>query len=125
MVTFLIFALGGLIYGLLEILWRGFTHWTMLILGGLCSAMGYAVSGLHINFPKKLLLCTTIITTLEFFAGVIVNIIFRWQVWDYSSQPLNILGQICPRYCLLWGLLSAVGLPLCSRLRRLPGRRPA
>ena len=31
-----IFLIGGLGYGLLEILWRGRTHWSMLLTGGVC-----------------------------------------------------------------------------------------
>lgn len=29
-------VVGGLIYMGIEIIWRGYTHWTMGILGGLC-----------------------------------------------------------------------------------------
>ena len=32
----LIYAAGGLLYGLIEILWRGWTHWSMVLCGGLC-----------------------------------------------------------------------------------------
>ena len=31
----LIYAAGGLLYGLIEILWRGWTHWSMVLCGGL------------------------------------------------------------------------------------------
>ena len=29
----LIYTLGGLLYGAIELLWRGWTHWTMLQIG--------------------------------------------------------------------------------------------
>ena len=29
-------AIGSIIYMSLEILWRGYTHWTMGVLGGIC-----------------------------------------------------------------------------------------
>lgn len=32
----LIFILGGAAYGLLETLFRGYTHWTMVLTGGAC-----------------------------------------------------------------------------------------
>ena len=32
----LIFVIFGLAYGLIEILWRGYTHPSMVILGGIC-----------------------------------------------------------------------------------------
>lgn len=31
-----LFVVGGLLYAVIEILWRGYTHWTMAILGGMC-----------------------------------------------------------------------------------------
>ena len=31
-----LFVTGGLVYMSLELLWRGYTHWTMGILGGIC-----------------------------------------------------------------------------------------
>ena len=29
-----LFAMGGGTYGLIEVLWRGYTHWSMALLGG-------------------------------------------------------------------------------------------
>ena len=31
-----LFDVGGLLYILIELLWRGWSHWTMSILGGIC-----------------------------------------------------------------------------------------
>ena len=31
-----LFDVGGLLYVLIELIWRGRSHWTMFILGGLC-----------------------------------------------------------------------------------------
>ena len=36
-----------------------------------------------------------IITIFEFIVGVIVNIILKWNVWNYATVPFNIMGQIC------------------------------
>ena len=36
-----LFDVGDLLYVLIELIWRGHSHWTMFILGGLCgSAIG-------------------------------------------------------------------------------------
>ena len=59
------------------------------------------------------------ITTVEFVAGCIVNLRLHWQVWDYSSLPFNLLGQICPRFILMWFALSIPGVALCTLLHRL------
>ena len=113
-----VFALGSILYGLTEILWRGWTHWTMLLCGGICFALMYLVSGSGLSLVKKWLLSTCIITTVEFVAGCIVNLRLHWQVWDYSSQPFNLLGQICPRFILMWFALSIPGVALCTLLHR-------
>lgn len=111
-----VYLLGAALYGGIEILWRGFTHWTMLILGGLCFSLMYLLSAASLPFAVKLLLSALCITVLEFGVGYLVNIILGWQVWDYSSRPLNILGQVCPLYTLFWGILSIPGLSLCGWL---------
>ena len=97
----LIYAAGGLLYGLIEILWRGWTHWSMVLCGGLCFLVMYLISGLPLCLMKKCVLS------------------LGWNVWDYSAERLNLLGQICPRFALLWLLLSVPGLWLCSRIRRV------
>ena len=114
-----VFALGSILYGLTEILWRGWTHWTMLLCGGICFTLMYLVSGSELSLVKKWLLSTCIITTVEFVAGCIVKLRLHWQVWDYSSLPFNLLGQICPRFILMWFALSIPGVALCTLLHRL------
>ncbi len=115
----LIYAAGGLLYGLIEILWRGWTHWSMVLCGGLCFLMMYLISGLPLCLVKKCVLSSAAICTAEFYTGCLVNLRLGWNVWDYSAEGLNLLGQICPRFALLWLLLSVPGLWLCSRIRKM------
>lgn len=49
-----------------------------------------------------------IITVYEFAVGLIVNLWFGWDVWDYTDQPGNILGLICPLFSLFWFMLSLI-----------------
>ena len=114
-----VFVFGSILYGLIEILWRGWTHWTMLLCGGLCITLMYLVSGSELSLPKKWILSACIITTVEFVAGCIVNLRLHWQVWDYSALPFNLLGQICPQFILMWFALSIPGTALCTLLHRL------
>lgn len=118
-----VFTGGGLIYGMLELLFRGRTHWSMLIAGGVCSALIYAVNA-HFRIPlhRKWLLGGVMITTVEFIAGCIVNIRLGWQVWDYSAHPFHIMGQICPAFFALWYLLSIPAVWLCGKVRTLMER---
>ena len=111
---------GGIIYGLIEFFARGYTHWTMVILGGICFL---AVGSLNEHFDwdtpfiLQMLAGGGIITFLEFATGYIVNIALEWNIWDYSNEWCNLLGQICPKYTFFWILLSAVAIILDDYLR--------
>lgn len=115
----LIFLTGASFYSLIETLWRGYTHWTMSVTGGLVLLTVYSVNRRsHRPFWQRCCLSAGIITLYEFVVGCIVNLRLGWNVWDYSSRPLNILGQICPLFCFLWILLSCPVIGLCNLLRR-------
>ena len=60
-----------------------------------------------------------IFTVVEFFVGILVNLIYKWDVWDYSHKPFNILGQVCPEYSFKWFLLCLALLGASSVLRTL------
>ncbi len=115
-----VFAFGAVCYSLLEILWRGFTHWSMALTGGFCFAAIYQIqqklSGAALW--RKALLGCALITGAEFVVGCIVNLWLRWEVWDYSAHPLNLLGQICPLFSLVWFALCLFAFPLCALLQR-------
>ena len=49
---------------------------------------------------------TLLITALEFVTGCLVNLHLGWDVWDYATQPLNLMGQVCIGFSALWFLLS-------------------
>ena len=103
---------GGLLYILIETIWRGYSHWTMFVLGGICFlALGMINEVLPWEMPlwQQMLLGACIITSMEFLTGCIVNLWLGWHVWDYSGMPGNILGQICPQYFLLWLPVSLAG----------------
>ena len=39
-----IFFIGGILYALIEIIFRGYTHWSMVITGGLCFLIFYILN---------------------------------------------------------------------------------
>ena len=98
-------AIGGFTYLLIELLWRGHTHWSMGIVGGLC---GYAIGLINEIFPwelaiwKQTLIGAAVTTCIEFISGCIINLVLKWNVWDYSNLPFNILGQVCLYFFVLW-----------------------
>lgn len=118
---FCVFSLGGLCYGLIEILWRGYTHWTMGLTGGAAFLGIYLINEKYrrLPLPLRCLFGCGIITTLELGVGLLVNKVFRLHVWDYSRQPLNLFGQICPLFSFAWFLLSFPACRLCSRLKQI------
>ena len=100
-----LFDVGGLLYILIELAWRGWSHWTMFILGGICFInLGLINEVLPWSMPlwQQVLIGAVGITILEFLTGCIVNLWLGWGVWDYSNLLGNILGQVCPQYALLW-----------------------
>ena len=113
-------AAGGLLYIILELVWRGHSHWTMFALGGLCFALIGLINELIpwcMPLWKQALIGAAIITGLEFLTGCIVNLGLGWHVWDYSGMPLNLLGQICILYILLWIPVSIIAIILDDWLR--------
>ena len=99
-----VFILGGWFYGSVEILYRGYTHWSMALTGGAVLLTFYFLLPYLSSTPLFVAAAVgaLIITTYEFFMGCIVNLWFKWNVWDYSDCPGNILGQICPQYTVYW-----------------------
>ena len=120
-------TIGGLIYVLLELIWRGYSHWTMFLLGGTCFVLlGLINEILDWDTPLTLqmLIGCTIITVLEFIAGCVVNLWLGWNVWDYSDIKFNILGQISLFSSIGWYFISFVGITLDDWLRyRLFGEK--
>lgn len=115
-----LFLIGGFTYYLIEILWRGYSQWTMICLGGICFIlMGYINEFYSWDTPlwKQCGMSALIITVLEFITGCIINIKLGWNVWNYSDIPFNLLGQVCLPYSVLWVLLSYVGIFLDDFIR--------
>lgn len=115
----IVFLLGGVSYSLIEVIFRGFTHWTMLLLGGTAFLMIYLTNIIFEGKPVflKCAAGTLIITLSEFAAGCVINIAFKMNVWDYSSMKYNLLGQICPKYSIAWFFLCIPALFLCEKIR--------
>ena len=116
-----VFLIGGVTYAMIEIMWRGNTHWTMVLLGGLCFLTLYKLFGYMSNYSliEKCVLGAIVITTLEFVVGCIVNLVFHMNVWNYSRMPLNLSGQICILYSTLWGGLCIPINFIANKIRKV------
>ena len=116
---FFIWALGGILYYTIEVTFRGFSHWSMFVLGGFC-LLFFGWQGLLLKWQDPLWLqvlrCTLFVGAGEFITGMIVNKWMKWGVWDYSNQPLQLFGQVCVPFLILFSGLCALGILLSGYL---------
>lgn len=103
-------------YGTIEILYRGSTHWTMLLAGGIALVF---LQQINLRFAAVPLLVRCGmgafgITGIELAFGLLFNHVLGLSVWDYSAEWGNILGQVCPRFTVMWFLLC---IPVLGGLR--------
>lgn len=116
----LLLALGGISYGIIELLWRHRTHWSMVVTGGVCFVTLYRIFSKIKNTAIfiKCIIGSTVITVVELIVGCVVNLQLKLEVWDYSKMPFNLLGQICPLYSILWGGLTLPIIFVCNKLQK-------
>ena len=114
----MLFFLGGAGYVLLELLYRGRSHYSMFLAGGLCFLLLGKLEEVEPRLPGVIrpLVGAGIITTVELAAGLIFN--RDYAVWDSRGIPGNFCGQICPKFTLLWIPLAWGAGKLYRRLRR-------
>lgn len=114
-----VYAIGSIAYRFIEILWRGYTHWTMGVLGGICFFVIYITEHKmsHCSLIKKALISSCFITAAELTAGIIINKLLGLDVWDYSNMKFNLAGQISLLYSVFWFFLCIPSHILCKILK--------
>lgn len=113
-----VFLIGCFLYSLIEITARGYTHWSMTLTGGVCMVFIYHMTvDTDTNILFKCLAGAAFITAAEFAVGIVVNIVFKWNVWDYSDMPANIMGQICLPFSIIWFMLCLAGYKISKFIR--------
>ncbi|WP_370545580.1 putative ABC transporter permease [Clostridium sp. CAG:221] len=119
MMSSILFFIYGFMYYIIEVLYRGYSHWSMFFLGGLCGVIIGLLNEKNktISVLKQGIYGALIVTILEFIIGYIVNILLGWNIWDYSNVPFNFLGQICLPFTIIWFILSVFCIYLDDFLR--------
>lgn len=118
--TIFMFYIGFTAYISIEVLYRGHSHWSMGILGGICFLI---IGGLNqtytwdLDLILQMSISSVVITALELVAGLILNVWLGLGIWDYSNLHYQFMGQISLLYSLLWMPLSLVGIFLDDWLR--------
>lgn len=117
-----LFYLGGCAYVGLELLWRGRSHGSMFLAGGLCFLLIGHLGEVEPKLPlaARCVAGAGIVTMVELGIGLLCN--RSYQVWDYRGQVGNFLGQICPAFSLLWIPVSLLAIVLYDFLDRRLGK---
>ena len=115
----LLFILTGGIYYTIEMCYRGYSHWSMFILAGICGVCFIDtpnnIYSFEMDYIKQILMSTTLCTCAEGLTGYIVNIWLGLNVWDYSNLPLSFFyGQCNLLFVGAWFILCAIGIILCD-----------
>lgn len=116
----LLFLLCSIIYCGIEIVYRGWTHWTMALLSGilgvLCIDTPNNILGYDIDYSIQVLISTILCTIGEGITGLIVNVKFKLHIWDYSALPFTFFwGQCNLFFVFAWALIiGAFGIFFCD-----------
>lgn len=126
-----LFLIGGATYALLEVIWRGYTHVTMFVLGGVLFIVLGALNENLLEWDTPLfiqgLIGAVVVTSAELTSGIVLNLWLGMNVWSYSDIPFNFMGQICLPFSLLWVPVSMAAIVLDDYIRfwLFGERRPA
>lgn len=104
-----LFIIGGFAYCLLEISVRGYSHISMFAAGGMCFVLVGGISKLlreKMPLVLRMVIGALIITLIELVTGIIVNVWLGLEVWDYTGQRMNYMGQVCLLFSLIWFLIT-------------------
>lgn len=116
----LLFIVCGAFYYFIEVLYRGYSHWSMFILAGICGVFFIDTPNniytFDLDYAIQIAISTVLCTIAEGLTGIYVNIIHDWHVWDYSNLPFTFFcGQCNLFFVAAWALLiGCVGIFLCD-----------
>ena len=98
-----LFLLCSVIYCGIEIVYRGWTQWSMALLSGILGAL-------------QVLASTIICTIGEGITGLVVNVKMGLNVWDYSTLPFTFFwGQCNLFFVFAWALIIGLfGIFFCD-----------
>lgn len=118
--SLIIFVIGALAYGFIEISARGYTHISMGLLGGVSMLVIHFSNDARregMNYFYQLIIIVVFITSIELITGEILNVRLGMRIWDYSRVPMNLDGQICLRFSFIWLILSSAGIIIDDFIR--------
>ena len=115
-----LFWFGGSFYVTLEVIYRQYSHISMLILTGLVFIIIDLLNeiwGWETSLILQILIGTVIATVGEFITGCVVNLWLGLNVWDYSNLSFNLYGQVCLQFTLIWMPIILLAIVLGDVIR--------
>lgn len=109
----ILFSIGFFLYSLIEVLFRGYTYFTMGILGGIILLLVDSINNKlswNIDLIWQGIIGSFAITTCELVLGEILKILNISSMWDYSNMPFNYDGVICVPFSIIWIFISIIGI---------------
>ena len=110
----------GFIYCMIEILFRGWSHWSMFVLAGFlgvfCIDSINNVLSFDCDYIVQILISTILCTIGEGISGIILNVWLQLNVWDYSKMAFGtfFFGQCNILFCFAWALIISVVIFYCD-----------
>lgn len=87
----------------------GYTSLWIFPIGGLCAVIIGSLNDrprYHNSILwRQILIGGTLITIVELLSGIFFNLYLHFNLWDYSQDKFNFMGQICLRNCIWWYIL--------------------
>ena len=110
----------GFIYCMIEILFRGWSHWSMFVLTGFlgvfCIDSINNVLSFDCDYIVQILISTILCTIGEGISGIILNVWLQLNVWDYSKMTFGtfFFGQCNVLFCFAWMLIISIIIFYCD-----------
>lgn len=123
LISFLfIYTFSGLTYYLVEIVYRGYSHWTMFVCAGICG-LGLAMvndGGYRFETDYRIQVTTgaALCTFLEFIVGKLFN--SNYDIWDYRGMfgTLKIFDdQVNLLFVGVWIIITAIAIPMLDLIQ--------
>lgn len=86
---------------------RGLARGPICPIYGVGMCLSVLLLGSVRSFVLLILLSMAVATLVEFALGYLSHRILGHRLWDYTEEKGNILGYVCPRFSLIWGIICA------------------
>lgn len=121
-ITFYFFIIGAFLGWVLEVVFKIITKKENksagILNGPFCILYGVGIMIISLffknitNIISLFILCTVIMSFLEYVTDIFLYRLYNVRLWDYSNRRLNLKGRICLDFSICWGILSVFYLKI-------------